>query len=295
MQRALAVLAFGLVALDPGAGWTQGEHRHRPPSEIPGPNEQQVNTYTTGDQDDPDVTTRPGPIGDGTPLVVWSSDGQDGSGRGIYARAPGMGGFGELRVNSYTTGDQEEPSVVGTDFAGDFVVVWTSPQDGSGRGVFGQRFAPSGAPVGPEFQVNTFTTGDQYQATVTVLSAAGDFVVVWDSVGQDGSGHGLYGQRYSAGGAPLGPEFRVNTYTNGAQYRAAAAPRAETGWTRFPVVERDSERKLLGMVSLTDLLKARTHNLEAERRRERVLRLDLLLPPRTRPRQGGEEGPPSPG
>jgi hypothetical protein len=36
------------------------------------------------------------------------------------------------------------------------------------------------------------------------------------------------------------------------------------------------------MVALTDLLKARTRNLEAERRRERVLTLDLLLPPRAR-------------
>jgi chloride channel protein, CIC family len=57
---------------------------------------------------------------------------------------------------------------------------------------------------------------------------------------------------------------------------------AETGWTRFPVVERGLQRKLLGMVSLTDLLKARTRNLEAERRRERVLTLDVLLPPRAR-------------
>jgi len=57
---------------------------------------------------------------------------------------------------------------------------------------------------------------------------------------------------------------------------------AETGWTRFPVVERGAERRFLGMVSLTDLLKARTHNLEAERRRERVLGVDLLLPPRLR-------------
>jgi chloride channel protein, CIC family len=57
---------------------------------------------------------------------------------------------------------------------------------------------------------------------------------------------------------------------------------AETGWTRFPVVERGPERRLLGMVSLPDLLKARTHNLEAERRRERVLGVDLLLPPRLR-------------
>jgi hypothetical protein len=101
--------------------------------------------------------------------------------------------------------------------------VWSSPQDGSGRGVFGQRFLANGAPVGPEFRVNTFTTGDQYHASVARLNAAGDFVVVWSSAGQDGSGTGLFGQRYSSAGAPLGTEFQVNTYTAGTQYRAAAA------------------------------------------------------------------------
>jgi len=50
---------------------------------------------------------------------------------------------------------------------------------------------------------------------------------------------------------------------------------AETGFTRFPVVENDGSRRLAGMVSLDDLLKARTHNLDAERRRERVLPLRL--------------------
>lgn len=44
---------------------------------------------------------------------------------------------------------------------------------------------------------------------------------------------------------------------------------AETGLTSFPVVERGTSR-LLGMISLDDLLKARARNLEAERRRERV-------------------------
>jgi H+/Cl- antiporter ClcA len=48
---------------------------------------------------------------------------------------------------------------------------------------------------------------------------------------------------------------------------------AETGLTRFPVVERGPRRKLLGMIALDDLLKARAHNLDAERRRERVLRV----------------------
>jgi len=48
---------------------------------------------------------------------------------------------------------------------------------------------------------------------------------------------------------------------------------AETGLTRFPVVERGEDRRLAGMVSLDDLLRARTRTLEEERRRERVLRI----------------------
>jgi CBS domain-containing protein len=53
---------------------------------------------------------------------------------------------------------------------------------------------------------------------------------------------------------------------------------AETGVTRFPVVERNGSRKLAGMISLDDLLKARSHTLDAERRRERVLPLRLKFP-----------------
>ncbi len=48
---------------------------------------------------------------------------------------------------------------------------------------------------------------------------------------------------------------------------------ADSGLTRFPVVERGDGGKLLGMIALDDLLKARVRNLEAERRRERVLRV----------------------
>lgn len=53
---------------------------------------------------------------------------------------------------------------------------------------------------------------------------------------------------------------------------------AETGFTRLPVVERDDPQHLVGMISLSDLLKARSRNLEEERHRERILHLRLLLP-----------------
>ena len=58
---------------------------------------------------------------------------------------------------------------------------------------------------------------------------------------------------------------------------------AETGFTRMPVVERGEEHKLAGMISLEDLLHARTRNLAEERSRERVLRIRLPFPQWTSP------------
>ena len=53
---------------------------------------------------------------------------------------------------------------------------------------------------------------------------------------------------------------------------------AETGLTRFPVISRGPDPKLLGMVSLLAVLRARGRNLEAERRRERLITLRIPGP-----------------
>jgi chloride channel protein, CIC family len=65
--------------------------------------------------------------------------------------------------------------------------------------------------------------------------------------------------------------------------RTVAYRMADTGLTRLPVVERGDERILVGMVSLTDLLKGRRQWLDAELRRERVLSLRLVFPFRRPP------------
>jgi chloride channel protein, CIC family len=52
---------------------------------------------------------------------------------------------------------------------------------------------------------------------------------------------------------------------------------ADKGLTSMPVVDRGT-RRLLGIVSLDDLLKARTRHLEEERRREQVLRFRYFSP-----------------
>ena len=46
--------------------------------------------------------------------------------------------------------------------------------------------------------------------SVAALSNGG-FVVAWTSYGQDRNLYGRYGQRYSAAGAPIRGEFRIDT------------------------------------------------------------------------------------
>ena len=58
--------------------------------------------------------------------------------------------------------------------------------------------------------------------------------------------------------------------------RATVYRMAETGYTRLPVVEQSQPDRLLGMISLSDLLKARRHHLEEERHRDRPLQIAFL-------------------
>jgi CBS domain-containing protein len=53
---------------------------------------------------------------------------------------------------------------------------------------------------------------------------------------------------------------------------------AETDRTDLPVVDSVNPRKLVGRITLRDMLKARVRHLEEERRRERVLPLSLIVP-----------------
>jgi len=172
-----------------------------------------VNTYTTGAQFSTHISSDPA----GNFVVVYYRN-LDGTGGGIFGQryaASGVPLGGEFRINTYTTSAPFRPSVA-ADSSGNFVVVWTSHLDGSLTGIFGQRYDASGATVGGEFRVNTFTMNHQDYPSVGG-DDSGNFVVVWQSEIQDGSGYGIFGQRYDSAGSPLGGEFRVTTYTTSAQ------------------------------------------------------------------------------
>jgi hypothetical protein len=176
-----------------------------------------VNTYSYATQNVPEVAAE----SNGDFVVIWRSRFQDGDGYGIFGQRLTSAGVRigtEFQVNAFTPAYQLGNKVASDD-QGNFVVVWNSyTQDGAGSGVFGQRYDSAGAPVGDNFQVNTVTLASQNLPDVAV-DGSGNFVVVWSSGGAlDGSDYGILGQRYTSGGAAIGGEFRINSYTEGTQF-----------------------------------------------------------------------------
>jgi hypothetical protein len=66
---------------------------------------------------------------------------------------------------------------------------------GSNLAVLARRFDGAGSPLGDWFLVNTYVIGRQAGSVVATRNGS-EFVVVWESQDQDGSGLGIYAQRY---------------------------------------------------------------------------------------------------
>jgi hypothetical protein len=167
----------------------------------------QINSYTGYNQQVPAVASDDG----GNFVVVWESyDNQDGDGYGVFGQRFGSAGArqgSEFQVSTFTILSQEKPAVAWQSDGG-FAVVWSSyGQDGDGSGIFSQRFAPGGLRDGSEFQINSFTIGDQgafgFLGRVVDLASnsSGGLTFVWQSTDvvdtpQDGDGFGVFGQRF---------------------------------------------------------------------------------------------------
>src|SRR5258706_1669199 len=167
-----------------------------------------VNTTTTGPQNYPQVASD----STGNFVVVWQGNdyAQTFAQRFSSTGAP-LGG--ELHVN--TSGYAGGPAVASSP-TGDFVVVWVTRFAAQ---ILGQRFSSSGAPIGTNFPV---TPGAGTVLHPRVASdSGGNFVVVFTD--SDGYGNGVFGQRFSSAGAPLGSEFQINTYTTSSQIQPVVA------------------------------------------------------------------------
>ena len=113
-------------------------------------------------------------------------------------------------------------------------------------------------PAGGELQVNTYTPGEQQHPSVG-RDSDGDFVVIWQSGGSDGSdadGTSIQGQRYAGDGTAVNAQFQVNSYTTGLQERPAVA--VEPGgdfvvvWHSDGSPEDDVDRSIQGQRFASD-------------------------------------------
>jgi S-layer family protein len=204
--------------------------------------ELRANTTTAGGQARSAMAVEP----DGDFIVAWHGGGPGDTDYGIFGQRFSRDGSprgGEFRANTFTTGYQLFPRVA-VNARGNFVVVWESSYQNGYNGIFAQRFDPTGAKLGAEFQVNTYTTGYQQYASGVVMDAKGGFVVVWTSDQSDGTdNYGVRGQRFDASGARLGAEFAVNSYTTGYQEGSTSATQiAGTPDGRFVVVWESDEQ-----------------------------------------------------
>jgi hypothetical protein len=164
-------------------------------------NEFLVNTSTSQNQYWPNVTSLAG----GGFVVNWRDDDKSNVGAQLFDASASKVGV-QFTLNSY--GVSGWPSQWWGSTAslpdGGFWAVWTTDVlDGSGRGVYLQRFAADGKKVGAEIRVNTYTDNSQQSPQIDAWSD-GSFVVTWASVTQDGSGWGIYAQRFDASGSPVG-------------------------------------------------------------------------------------------
>ncbi len=115
------------------------------------------------------------------------------------------------------------------DAAGNFFVVWASYDSE----IQGRLFDAGGAPQGPAFQVNSYTTGGQGGPHVAA-KGDGEFVVVWISViGEPPDIEiTLEGQRFEADGTAAGSQFQAAPHSPTLS-RLSSAP---TGGGEFVVV-----------------------------------------------------------
>ena len=198
----------------------------------------QVNTFTTRDQHDANVTS----LSNGRYLVTWTSDddyvnvdNHDNASRYIKGRI--YDEHNNPVCDEFMVARAEYDPIIGLPDGG-FIVTWSADarfdntdqgaqdnpihsdvHDASEFGVFGQRYDEFGNTMGEKFQINTHTQNDQMDSDIT-LDSNGNIIVAWQSENQDGDNYGVYTQKFtltSDGVAKIGSEIQVNTTTNGAQ------------------------------------------------------------------------------
>jgi hypothetical protein len=204
--------------------------------------EQMVNTYTGGQQINPNLAV----LTDGSVVVVWASDGQDGSMQGVYGQRLANTGAklgSEFPVNQTTLLNQRTPTVVALS-GGGFVAAWVSERqlglDGNGVDtfavdIFARKFDAAGVALGNEFRRRTFVRIPRCRPMVPEdLQRSGAAGTAWFTriVGMFSQG------RLRPMELPAGRRHASTPIASGINSRLASNPSARIGWLFGLVLRR---------------------------------------------------------
>jgi Protein of unknown function (DUF4038)/Domain of unknown function (DUF5060) len=145
-------------------------------------------------------------------LRVWADLSPEDGSSAIH----GQLGDGEpFVISSSGAAFQQSPQV--TSLADGYLVVWHAENlDGDRLGIFGQLVDAGGNLVLGRFQINEQSAHDQ-RDPVVASDPAGNAVVVWSSLSQDGGKSVVIGRRFDRSGAPQGNEFVIDSTASGHQ------------------------------------------------------------------------------
>ncbi len=201
-----------------------------------------VNQFTSYNQRTPALAT----LKDGSFVVAWVSEqqrvvapnlGDNTTGApksalvfpsvDIYARLYASNGApkGNEFLITTNTSPAANPAIAASGDGG-FMVTWdardlTNPTNSFD--IYARPFTVSGSTAtgGAISRVNSYLTGDQYAPRISAIGT--EFMIVWTSIGQDGSREGVFGQFVHNNGARVAGEFRVNTTTVSRQIHPVVA------------------------------------------------------------------------
>ncbi len=188
-----------------------------------------INTTGTGRQYEPSSVL----LDDGRIFVVWeSSDNADGVSyaiRGRFLASDGSPLGGDFIVNSATNASEFSPDVVRLP-DGRILVVWSSGISNAYE-IKGRLLESDGTPVGNEFLINTTTSGNQSEPTITVFSDGRVFVGWQTTDTGDGSGYGIRGTFLDTSASAESVVLSNATVAEGAGFGTEIGQLAATGFT----------------------------------------------------------------
>jgi Ca2+-binding RTX toxin-like protein len=173
-----------------------------------------VNTYTTNDQKHPSVAID----SDGDFVITWSSDGQDGSESGVYARRFKIDesaankridrDAADVQIN-HVVGGSQQYSAVAMDANGNYTITWTSAVSGNGNDILYRRYDANGNVLDRDkglegvFSANDYTLRNQEFSSIAV-DGNGNFIIGWTSENQNtgnpatsDQGNGVFARRFT--------------------------------------------------------------------------------------------------